>query len=154
MALLVNCECGERVAGDDSDAGKEIPCPACGKPVAMPQAYNPLSTAKYLQTSAAPAAEEAPPPVGMPCSSCAGTGNCPHCNGGGQAIEPFLERVTNGINRVVVGIFSTLGELLGANPLEGRRPTTRSEKRRATACQACDGKGKCFRCEGSGNVIE
>lgn len=153
MALLVNCDCGERVEADDTDAGKEVPCPACGKAVLMPGAYNPLSTAKYLQTSPSPAAEEAPP-VGSPCPGCAGTGQCPHCHGSGQAIEPFLERLTNGINRVVGGIFGTLGELLGANPLDGRRVVTRSEKRRATACQACDGKGKCFRCEGSGNVIE
>jgi hypothetical protein len=155
MALLVTCECGEHVMADDSQAGQQVPCPACGKAVELPQAYNPLSTAKYMQTAAdAPPIEERPP-AGAPCPDCVGSGQCRHCHGTGQLNEALLERITNGINRAVAGIFSTISDLLGAGPSEGRRRIqTRSERRMASACPSCEGRGKCFKCEGTGFAVE
>ncbi len=131
MALLVNCECGERVIAEDSEAGQPVPCPACGKMVEMPQAYNPLSTAKYVQA----AAEAPPPPVeevrptGPPCPDCDGTGHCRHCHGSGQMQEAFLDRLTNGITNTITGIFTSLGDMLGGGPRRSAHPDALAEAR-------------------------
>jgi hypothetical protein len=154
MALLMNCECGERVVAEDSEAGQQVPCPACGKMVEMPQAYNPLTTAKYVEAAAAAPPVEEVRPTGPPCSGCDGSGHCRHCQGSGQRQEAFLDRLTSGITNAITGVFQTLGDLLGAGPSGGRRVQTRSQQRLANACQACEGKGKCFKCDGSGFAIE
>jgi hypothetical protein len=156
MALIVSCACGERVEADDSQAGQEVPCAACGMPVPLPvSAYNPLSTARYLQPSAeAPPQEEVRRP-GTECPDCVATGQCHYCHGSGRLKEPFLERITNGISNAIAGTFRTIGDLLGAGPSEGRRRVlTRSERRRAGACPRCEGSGKCFKCEGTGQFTE
>jgi hypothetical protein len=36
MAILVRCECGQKLRASDDHAGKSFPCPACGKTVAVP----------------------------------------------------------------------------------------------------------------------
>lgn len=154
MALVVNCECGERVIADDDQAGQQVPCPACGKTVELPQAYNPLSTAKYVQADAPAPEPEEKRPTGPECPDCAATGRCRHCQGTGQIQEALLDRITSGINRAVAGFFQTVGDLLGAGPSGGRRIQTRSQRRAASACPACEGRGKCFKCEGTGFAVE
>lgn len=153
MALIVDCACGGRLEADDEQAGKEMPCPSCGKMLELPQPYNPLSMTKYLQAAAdqnAAAVEEAPP-SGPKCEDCVGSGKCRHCHGEGRLRQPFLDRVTGAISGTVSSAISSLNEMLGGGPAQ-KKVKTRSEKRRVGACPSCEGTGQCFACEGSGRV--
>ncbi len=152
MALVVSCECGERIIAEDDQAGQQVPCPACGKSLTMPEAYNPLSMAKYAV--AAPQQESQPIEDARPlCPDCDGTGHCPHCHGSGTLSKPLFDRITSGITDTLGGVFSSLADMLGAGPGGGRRVQTRSERRRANGCPNCEASGKCFKCEGSGRFV-
>jgi hypothetical protein len=152
MALLVTCECGHRLEAADSQAGQKVPCPACGRPLQLPQAYNPLSTSRFLPS--APADEGPAPAVEAPitsstCADCGGSGRCRYCHGAGRLKKPFLDQVTGAITGAVSGIAEFLSGALGAGG-GPKKFKTKSEKRRAGACPGCEGSGKCFSCEGSG----
>jgi hypothetical protein len=153
MALIVRCECGECLEADEDQAGQQVPCAACGKMLELPQAYNPLSMAKYVQT--APQQPQEEPVDSRPeCPDCAGTGHCPRCSGTGMLKQEPLERVMTGIQNAIAGVLRSISDALGTGPTGGRRIQTRSERRRAGACPYCEGSAKCFKCEGSGRFAE
>jgi hypothetical protein len=153
MALLVTCECGHHLEAADSEAGRQVPCPACGRPLQLPQPYNPLSTSRYLQS--APEEEGPPPAVEAPvtststCEDCAGSGRCRHCRGAGTLKKPFLDQMTAAIAGALSGVVEFLSSALGGDS-SPKKFKTKSEKRRAGACPGCEGSGKCFSCEGTG----
>lgn len=155
MALFVSCECGHRLEAADNQAGQQVPCPACGRALQLPEPYNPLSTSRYLQATpeeASPAPEaEAPVTSGLACGDCAGSGLCRYCHGVGKLKKPFLERISAAIAGAVSDVTDFLGRALGADA-KPKKFQTKSEKRRAGACPGCSGSGKCFSCEGSGRA--
>jgi hypothetical protein len=154
MALLVTCKCGHLLEAADEQAGRQVPCPSCGAPLQLPQPYNPLSTARYLQSEpaepeAAPAVETPVVPSGQPCETCAGSGKCRYCHGAGQLEKTLLDRINAAIAEAFVGIGEFISTSFGASA-DPKKYQTKSEKRRAGACPGCAGSGKCFGCEGSG----
>lgn len=151
MALLITCECSQRIEAADDQAGQQVPCPACGRTVQLPDAYNPLSTTKYVSAGATSELAELPRPAGPECVACAGSGLCTACGGRGQLRRSFLDGITDAISGAASGLAGFFAGALGTDP-HPRKFVTRSEKRRANACPKCEGNGKCFTCEGSGHA--
>ncbi len=151
MAILLDCECGHRLEADDEQAGQQVPCPACGRTLQLPEAYNPLSTVKYLQAQTAPVEAAPPEPSGPECPSCAGSGKCFSCGGSGRLKQSPLDQVTAVFTGAISGITGFLAEALGAGG--PKKFKTRSEQRRASACPRCEGTGDCFTCQGTGREL-
>ena len=40
MSIIVSCICGQRFQADDHLAGRQVPCPACGEPLLIPDLSN------------------------------------------------------------------------------------------------------------------
>ena len=152
MAIILDCECGLRLEAADDQAGQQVPCPACGRMLELPAAYNPLSTMKFLQPVAAPETAETPTLSEPECPSCEGSGECRSCQGCGRLKQSPLDRVTALVSGAVSGVTGFLAEALGVGG--PRKYKTRSEQRRGAGCPRCEGTGKCFNCEGAGRAAE
>jgi len=137
----LTCSCGEKfeVAAEESRA--QVPCQACGLPVAVRQeGLTGLSTSKYLQPKAEVNLEELPK-----CRSCHGTGKCQAC-GGVRGEQSDLAR------QVGFAVFlAAMGRVFAAF-LEGMFGTLGAAD--SKYCPVCNGKGRCRMCKGVGRVEE
>jgi hypothetical protein len=77
MPITLQCPCGKVLQANDSDAGKQAQCPACGQMLTVPFASEP---SEYVPPMSVPerAPMPAPPPMAGPeytCSVCRGRFN-------------------------------------------------------------------------------
>ena len=143
MAVILTCACGERFDVPAREARKQVPCPACGKAVDVPQeGVVGLSSSKYLAAAQARQEEEFQK---LPeCPRCDGSGRCQECGGAkgpqsdGAAGRFFLSALLSLITDALLGVWVIVrkGEW-AAGP---------------SYCSGCNGNGRCYTCKGAGRV--
>lgn len=144
MAQILSCKCGERFDVPAREERKQVPCPACGEPIDVPQ-QGPvgLSSAKYL--AAAQAKQDEALQNAPVCPDCAGKCYCPVCRSSkeGDSNLPGKGWLVMGIMAFGVMWAMFLKSLLGVEHDAGSK-----------YCMSCNGNGRCRRCRGAGKVVE
>lgn len=147
MSPRVSCLCGERIELGPGQPLTSLECPTCGRTID-------LSPPRFDQPAvpgipAATTAESGGQGHAVVCPDCGGTGRCRLCSSSQKRWWAEALAFVDSVFDAVFGVFAN-ASASSPNHWYGSNRHISSRHYQTKGCVACNGRRKCYKCNGSG----